>query len=314
MTPSPYLTVAVHGVSGPQGSTVARALVAAGHSVRGLARKVSDVPSGVVPCAADLSDVGSLVRAYAGADAVFVHLPTVFDRDRVLGQADAILAALGRAEVPRVVFNPNLVPPPVEVGLAYLDARTRVAQGLWSGASTSSVVAPAAQYMENLNAPWSAPLVLDDGVLAYPLPAEAPVPWVALDDIATAVVDSLHDAAPPPITVVTGPEALTGAQVAAELTESLGRPVHWRTISGEEYTQMLAPHMGEEAAGGIGALYASILSGEAPPPPPLDPAITRAGATTVRAWAAAQPWPYRTGADSTTAAHGASTTGQEVTL
>jgi uncharacterized protein YbjT (DUF2867 family) len=191
-----------------------------------------------------------------------------------------------------VVFNPNLVPPPAEIGVPYIDARVRIAQGVLAGPYAGSVVAPAAQYMENLNGPWSAALVTDDGVVAYPMPAEVPVPWVALDDIAAVVVDVLTDPAHPPLTVVAGPKALTGHEVAAELGRGLGREITWKLISSEEYRQMLAPHIGEAGAAGIAGMYGSILSGEAPPPPPPDPALVRAGSTTLADWAAGQSWPY----------------------
>jgi hypothetical protein len=66
----------------------------------------------------------------------------------------------------------------------------------------------------------------------------------------------------------------------------------WKLVSGEQYRQMLAPHIGEAGAAGIGGMYGSILSGEAPPPPPPDPALVRAGSTALADWAASQSWPY----------------------
>jgi uncharacterized protein YbjT (DUF2867 family) len=287
------LTVAVHGVTGPQGATVARALTKAGHHVRGLARHPGAIPDGVEAVPADLLDADALTRAYAGADAVVVHLPTAFAAEVALAQADAVLHAVRQAGVRRLVVNPNLVPPPVEVGVPYLDARTRLAGGAGDGVVTS-VVAPAAQYMENLNAPWSAPRVLDEGVVAYPLPAELPVPWVALDDVADAVADVLAAAQPPALTVVTGPQPLTGPQAAAAIASGLGRPAEWRTIPAAEYRDMLAPHIGTDGAAGIAGLYEAVLAGQVPPPAPLPPEVVRTGATTLETWAATQSWPYRT--------------------
>ena len=293
MTISSPQIVAVHGATGPQGATVARALLAAGHSVRALARTpVTGRNDRVAGAVVDLLDVESLVRAYRGAEAVFVHLPTVFDADRALRQADNIATALDRAGVARVVVNPNLVPPPTAIGVPYLDARVRVVQAATNGRARVSVVAPAAQYMENINAPFSSPRVIERGVLAYPLPADLAVPWVAQDDIAAVVAHVITDPEAPAMTVVSGPEALAGPQAAAELSTALNRALEWRTISGDEYRAMLAPHVGEEAASGIGALYDSVLSGQAPPPPPLDPSIVRTGATSLQSWARAQSWPY----------------------
>ncbi|HYY12537.1 MAG TPA: NAD(P)H-binding protein, partial [Kineosporiaceae bacterium] len=96
------LTVAVHGVTGPQGAAVARALLTTGAHVRGIARQGA-APDGVEPVAADLLDADALTRAYTGADAVVVHLPTVFAPDTALAQADAVLHAVRRAGVRRLV-------------------------------------------------------------------------------------------------------------------------------------------------------------------------------------------------------------------
>ncbi len=284
-------TVAVHGVTGTQGSSVARALLADGHAVRGLARRAGRVPHGVDLVAVDVLDTPALTRVYAGVDAVFVHLPTVFDPARAFAQVDSIVAALAEAGVRRTVVNPNLVPPPVEVGVPYVDARVRLAAAALA-APEGAVVAPAAQYMENLSAHWSAPLVLDEGVLAYPLPAELPVPWVAQDDLAAAVGEALTAQQLRPLTVVAGPDAVTGPEAADALAKGLGRPVEWRSIDGGRYREMLAPHVGEEAAAGLGALYDGVLSGQAPPPAPIDPAVLVRGRTSLAEWAAASPWPY----------------------
>ncbi len=284
------LTVLVHGATGTQGSSVTRALLADGHAVRGLARRPGPTPAGVELVTVDVLDTPALTRAYAGVDAVFVHLPTVFDPDRAFAQVDSITAALAAAGVRRVVVNPNLAPPPVEIGVPYVDARVRLAQAAL--AAGGAVVAPAAQYMENLNAPWSARLVLDEGVVAYPLPAQAPVPWVAQDDVARAVVEALTAEAPRPLTMVAGPAALTGPEVADAVSAGLSRPVRWQTITGDRYRDMVAPHLGDEAASGLGALYDAVLTGQAPPPPAPDPSTLVTGATTLADWAKQSPWPY----------------------
>jgi hypothetical protein len=92
--------------------------------------------------------------------------------------------------------------------------------------------------------------------------------------------------------VVTGPAALTGPQVADAVSAGLGRPVRWETIPADRYRKMLAPHLGDEAAAGLGALYEAALSGQAPPPPAPDPATLRIGTTALADWAKRSAWPY----------------------
>ena len=133
-----------------------------------------DRADGCDPFAADLSSADDLARAYAGADVVVVQLPMAFDETAIV-QAERVVEALGARRCARVVGDPGGPTAPVLVGVPYLDARTTLVQALEAGPFTAAIVEAAAPYMDNLCAPWSSPLVRD-GVVAYPLPAEAPVP------------------------------------------------------------------------------------------------------------------------------------------
>lgn len=124
-----------------------------------------------------------------------------------------------------------------------------------------------------------------EGVLRYPLPAEAPIPWVALDDVADHIVAALTDDEPGPV-LVAGPQALTGPEVAATLASAQGRPLRWQTIDPVQYADLLRPHTGDEIADGIAELY-STTGG---PPPAPDPKLLRCGRITLDSWARTQAW------------------------
>ncbi|ALG08880.1 SDR family oxidoreductase [Kibdelosporangium phytohabitans] len=270
------LTIAVHGATGSQGSAVVRDLLAAGHEVRAVARKPADVP-GAEAAAADLADIDALVTAYTGVDAVVLQLPLVFD-ETALTQADAVLSALGRQPVPRVVFNRSATVPDEPIGVPYVDAKVLLSKELPNLVETVALVGPAMTYAENLAAPWSTPLVAA-GELRYPLPAELAVPWVTAGDVAAVIRDLLTAPTPPRVQAVAGPQDLTGDQTAA----ALGPSVRWRTVTPAEYEALLLPYLGSEVAAAIAGSY------EHPAPLP-DPAIVRRGTTTLSQWAAAQDW------------------------
>jgi uncharacterized protein YbjT (DUF2867 family) len=274
------LAVAVLGASGGQGAPVARRLLRDGHRVRAVVRRPERAPAGCEPYAADLTDAAALDRAFAGADAVVAHLPLVFGQ-RALVMAERVAGAVRRADVPRVVIGTGGPLPPGPIGVPYVDARAELVRALEGAA----VVEPYAAYMENLSAPWSAPLVRE-GVLAYPLPAEHPVPWLALADVAERIAAALAGGETGRIPL-TGPWPLTGPQAAEALARAIGRPVRWRSVEPAEYGDMLRPHLGDEAADGIAGMYAALAAGPAPAP---DPARLRVGSTDLESWARAQPW------------------------
>ncbi|MEV0202229.1 hypothetical protein [Nonomuraea sp. NPDC050691] len=160
-------------------------------------------PPGAAPVLADLSRPDSLAAAYAGAAAVVVQLPLVFAADAAMPQAEAVLDALKTARVPRAVFNAGGPPPAAPIGVPFVDARALLVAELPSVVDVAGVTGPAFTYMENLAAPWSLPRLLT-GEIVYPLPAELPVPWLALDDLAAAIAALIAaliaDPAPPPPT------------------------------------------------------------------------------------------------------------------
>ena len=277
--PAP-LVVAVLGASGGQGAPVARRLLREGHRVRAVARRPERGPAGCKPVAADLTDAVALESACAGADAVVIHLPLVFG-DRALVMAERVAAAVRRADVPRVVISTGGPLPPGPIGMPYVDARVELVRAL----DGAAVVEPFGAYMENLAAPWSAPLVRE-GVLAYPLPAERPMPWLALADVAERIAAALADGETGRIPMA-GPWPLTGEQAAEALGRGAGRPVHWRSLEPAEYGDLLRPHLGDEAADGVADMYAALAAGPAPAP---DPARLRVGSSDLESWARAQHW------------------------
>ncbi|MEV0231805.1 NmrA family NAD(P)-binding protein [Nonomuraea sp. NPDC050786] len=281
-------TVVVHGATGTQGAPIVRRLLAAGHHVRAAVRDTSTpaLPAGIEPVFADLSVPASLTEAYAGADAVVVQLPLVFAAHAAVPQAEAILAALKGGVVPRAVFNSGGPPVLEATGVPFLDARALLAAELPRVVDAATVVGPAFTYMENLMAPWSLPH-LAAGEIAYPLPADLPVPWLALDDLAGTIAALITETVPSPPRIVAGPQTLTGHQVAAELAAALGHEVRWRTVEPGDYERMLAPFLGAEAAAGIAAAYTPPPPGTPASPAP-DPVMTETGTTTLREWATRQ--------------------------
>lgn len=283
-------TVVVHGATGTQGAPVVRQLLAAGSRVRAAVRATSarGLHPAAEPVVADLLDLDSLTAAYAGADAVVIQLPLVFAADTAVPQAETVLRALAKAGVRRAVFNTGGVRVTEPVGVPFVDARALLSAELAKIVEVATVVSPALTYLENLAAPWSAVRVRA-GEIAYPLPSDLPVGWVALDDVGAAIADLISAPAPPSVQVFAGPQALTGEQVATELAGALGHEVRWNPIDPGEYERMLSPHVGPEIAAGIAAAYVPPAPGKPPAPDP-DPATVVRGNTTLRSWAGQVDW------------------------
>lgn len=83
-----------------------------------------------------------------------------------------------------------------------------------------------------------------------------------------------------------GPQALTGHEVVATLSDALGREVRHETVSFAAYNEQVAATLGEQYAAGLAALYAP----DARIPPPTSFATTLTGTTTLTQWARDRGW------------------------
>lgn len=293
---SKYLVV---GASGFQGGTVARLLADQGHSVCGLVRQPADgrpaaAISGMTPVVGDLGSAADVRRAFEGITHASVALPLVYDTDTVLGYARNVAEAARAAGVRQLVYNTNTRIPADTAPYAVFETR-RAATDVLRGSGVPMVVLSPPVYLDNLFSPWTGPALVNDGVLAYPLPVQSRVGWLSHTDLATATVAALGrpDLAGRTINL-SGAEAVTGNELAAAFTKTLGREVTYLPLKAADFQAGLAQAFGPETAAGVAGLYhytateagADLLDG--------DPAEVERELgiklTPLTRWIAAQPW------------------------
>lgn len=257
-TTNDRLNVLVYGASGVRGGPVGRQLLATGHAVRVLVRdETKALPwraAGADVAFGDFDDPASLERASAGVDAVFLHLPLVYDRPLAASYLRHAIAAARAAGVGRLVYQGNSRYPAVPTDAVGFEIdRDAVETVLGSG--IPSVAFRPTVYMDNFLGPWTAPGIVG-GVIAYPIPAGVPVAWLAAADAAAFVVAALER---PDLAGQTfdlgGPELLTGDEVAERFTVALRRPVRYETIPLDAFEQGLRAAVGEVAGTEIAKLY-----------------------------------------------------------
>lgn len=220
----------ITGATGNTGKVVAQQLLAAGKPVRVIVRdaaKASDLAElGAEVVVADLKDQHALEQAFRGATGVYFVSPPDLQAQSFIAErkqlTQQVIDTLVRAKVEHVVFlssigseQPSGTGPIVTTHNAEKQLR---ASGL------NATFVRAAYFVEN----WASvlPAAKHDGVLPAFFPVDTQIAMVSTQDIGETAARALLDG-PRGIRIIelAGPIDLSASDVAASLTELLGREV-----------------------------------------------------------------------------------------
>ncbi|UQN09957.1 hypothetical protein [Deinococcus sp. QL22] len=99
--------------------------------------------------------------------------------------------------------------------------------------------------------PWARPAVVANDTLAYPIPDTHRVSWFAAEDLGPLTTEALEHTDLTGHLNLGGPEALTGPELAAQMSRVLGHTIRYQAITpevfGGQMAQVFGPEMGEAA-------------------------------------------------------------------
>ena len=267
--------IAVVGATGAQGGGLVRAILndpSSGFTVRALTRKADSDKAkelkklGAEVVAADLDDVDSLKKAFAGAYGAFLltNFWEHFSPEKEFDQAKNMAQAAKQAGVQHVIWSTledtrRWVPlsdnrMPTLMGkykVAHFDAKGE-ADKLFTEFGVPTTFLLTSFYWENMIFFGLGPKKGPDGKLAltYPM-GDKKLPGIAVDDIGkTALAIFKKGKEYIGKTVGIAGEHLTGKQMAAALTKALGQEVRYNDVSPEEYR-----HFGFPGAEDLGNMF-----------------------------------------------------------
>jgi uncharacterized protein YbjT (DUF2867 family) len=294
MTVTSPAPIAVLGATGAQGAPVVEASLSAGHPVRALGRTPAKLAPlaerGIDTRAIDLADTDGLAHALTGVSAVFAHLPFVPVPELIEAWSESLIRALAAAGVPMTVFTLSGPAPSSPTGIPAADTKA-LAKRILDRAETPLVGFEPGGYLGNLL--LSAPSVVHEGELRYPLPADHRWAWISTEDQAALAVAATQRPDLAGTWFRIG-EHYVGAQLAEGIGDALERPVRYVALDPDDFGRILAPMLGEQAATSVADDYRFLAERS----PLLDPdadttALRRAldvPATTIADWARTQPW------------------------
>ncbi len=227
--------ILVTGASGKTGRAVIAALAARGAGVRALVHR-AEAGAGVLAAGAkevvvgDMLVADTLLAACRDAAAVYHICPNMHTGE--VAMAEALLAAMAQASVSRLVYH-SVLHPQVEA-MPHHWRKLRVEELVFTQDVQWTILQPAA-YMQNVFAYWQT--IVEEGVYRVPYAVTARLGMVDLEDVAAAapvVLDGGHEYA---IYELAGPEILDQVQIAAVLTQQIGRSVRAEAIDGTQWAE-----------------------------------------------------------------------------
>lgn len=237
-------TVCVLGAPADQGQPLVAELLGAGfHVTAGVRRAdaMAGTPFPDLPTVhADITDADTMARAFAGQDAAAFHLPFEFDLEKAAHFGKCIAAGARRAGLKKIIFNTACFVADRDLDLSAHDGRRDIERALEQTGIPCVFIEPTV-FMDNQYRIWTRPLIMRDGIFAYPARPDLKISWVCLEDVAQAMRRALQtDAADGMHVPLGGPEALVGDEVAANLSEAIGREVRFQSLKPEEFAARMS--------------------------------------------------------------------------
>ena len=235
----------VLGAYGDQGIPLVSALLEQNVNVVAGARRgdaMQNTPhSDIEVLAADISDQASLETAFAQVDAVAMHLP--FEHNVEVAEAFGrnIAGAAKKVGLRKLVFNTSCyVVDDQDLGLGGHEGRQRIEKTIKQSGVDYVILRPAV-FMDNQIRAWCKPAVVHQNTFAYPASDELKISWISLDDLGKLVAcATMADNVSKQTITVGGPQALTGHQIAANMSQAAGREIVFKSLAPMEFAENMS--------------------------------------------------------------------------
>lgn len=236
----------VAGATGVAGHAYVEALRSAGHRVRASVRPGEERgwPDGVEPRAVDFADAHSTREAFDGVAAVVIALAgrgaTPAEDEITITRTVAHAAA--SAGVEHIVYT-SVHQADQPTGVPYFEVKGTLETELRQLVPRLTVLRPTT-FAEALTAPWLRHGIEEQGVLTSPVALDAPISYVATDDLARIAAAALDEPAlqDEPITVA-GPAPTAYADLLPLLSELVGHPVQYHQIPRDDVLRNFGPDL-----------------------------------------------------------------------
>jgi len=180
--------------------------------------------------------------------------PLIFDLELAKKYTANFIASAERQNVPLVIFNTGFDLPRQNTGMLGLDLKVEI-NSLFESSNLDVITLIPDVYIDNLAAPWSIPVILQNGILPYPIASGEKIPWISHIDLAKSIVSAASKPELAKSVLPIGGHLYTGEEIAKTISNHIGKPVQFVAVAPDDFEKQIAPSFGALAAREISNLY-----------------------------------------------------------
>ncbi len=249
--------VFVSGATGFQGGAISNELMQQGYKVTTLstqsAENVDNNPNLQVVIG-NLDDKNSLAKALNGVTKAVYTFPLIFDMEKAIAYTNNFIDVAKEVGIELVVFNTSFHLPQENTGFLSLDVKVKITE-LFANSGLNIITLMPDIYMDNLVAPWMKPLIMNEGIIPYPLAKDKKVPWISQSDLGKAVAKALNTPNLIGQTLPIGGNLYTGDEIAQIISQKIDKEVNFIALTPDEFENQLVEGFGALSAKEISNLY-----------------------------------------------------------
>ncbi len=244
----------ISGATGFQGGAMAKLATQKGYKVISLSSSDQSKNEEIEFVNGGFEDVNAIKKALKNVDKAIFTLPLIFDVKKAIEWTSNFIKIAEEEKVNLVVFNAGFNLPKEKTGYLAIDLKIEVAK-LFEASQLNVITIVPDIYLDNLVAPWSLPLILEQGIIPYPVKNEQVIPWISHKDLAKYVIAAIEKPTHSGKIFSIKTVMLSGEEIAKEISNRIGKEVRYIGITPDEFEEQLIQSFGKLAAKEISNLY-----------------------------------------------------------
>ncbi len=254
----------VTGATGFQGGNIAKVLLDKNYSVSTLKRSEGQgqpANPDIEVIKGGLENKEALVKVLKGVDVAVYTFPLIFDLELAKEYTSNFISAAKEQEVSLIVWNTGFDLPNKNSDLLTMNLKLEIKKIFdESGLKVTTLVPDI--YIDNIAAPWSIPVILNNNIVPYPVASGMKVPWISHSDLAKYMAEAVDKPELAGQILPIGGNLLSGEEITSAISKEIGKTLDYVPLTPTAFEEQLIPAFGPLAGKEISNLYRYVESNQ----------------------------------------------------